>query len=349
MQTLMEKEIFEIPQVIKNCIDYNEAAVKKIKDYLSNNKIRFILVAARGTSDHAGLFFKYLIESQCGLPVVLAAPSVSTMYNSRYQTKESMVIGLSQSGMAEDVIEIVEDAKKNGAFTIGITNDCDSRLAVCAETHLYCNCGPEKSVAATKTFIAQMVLLTLLSGLINIDADDQDIRDKLMIVSDEIKRILSRKIEIYSKAELLKNMTECFTLARGYNYAIALESALKMQECAYVKAKSYSTADFMHGPIAMIDEGSTCFVYANEDIFSDELLDLAKRIKQYGAKLVAISDDDRINHISDIVIKLEKPIAQVMAPFYTAVVIQLFACGLSIAKGLNPDIPRNLKKVTITK
>lgn len=346
MQTLMEKEIFEIPKSIKVCIDYNQDMFNEIKMCIGEKDIKFIMIAARGTSDHAGEYFKYVAESTIGLPVILAAPSVTTMYNSQYKLEDALVIGISQSGMAADVIEVVENGNKSGALTIGITNNLESNLAKAVQKHLFCNCGEEKSVAATKTFVSQLTLLAKLAceikGECNID-------DEIKNAAQNINKILDKKDEIFSTARLFTGMKSCFTLSRGYNYPIAKESALKLQECTYVEAKSYSISDFMHGPIAMIDEQSNCFIYSNESRFSDELMTGIKMIKEYGAKVIVFSDDKKMLDFGDVSIEVIKSDTDMLSPFYMAVAIQLFACGLADAKGINPDKPRHLKKVTITK
>lgn len=346
MQTLMEKEIFEIPESIKSCLDYNRGMFDEIKECINKKEIKFIMIAARGTSDHAGEYFKYIAESTIGLPVILAAPSITTMYNSQYKLEDALVIGISQSGMAADVIEVVENGNKSGALTIGITNNLESNLAKAAQKHLFCNCGEEKSVAATKTFVSQLTLLAKLAceikGKCNID-------DEIKNTAENINIILEKKDEIFNTAKSFASMESCFTLSRGYNYPIAKESALKLQECTYVEAKSYSTSDFMHGPIAMIDEQSNCFIYSNESRFADELISSAKKIKEYGAKLIVFTNESKLLDLGDVSIEVPKADIDMLSPFYMAVAIQLFACGLSEAKGINPDMPRHLKKVTITK
>jgi len=346
MQSLMEKEIFEIPKSIASCIDYNQGIFDDIKRCIDEKSIKFIMIAARGTSDHAGEYFKYIVESQIGLPVILAAPSITTMYHSQYKLADALVVGISQSGMAADVIEVIENGNKSGALTIGITNNLYSNLAKAAQKHLYCNCGEEKSVAATKTFVSQLTLLAKLACVLK---GQCNIEDELQKAAQDIEEILNKKDEIYEIAKSFASMESCFTLSRGYNYPIAKESALKLQECTYVEAKSYSTSDFMHGPIAMIDDESNCFIYSNEDRFTEELVAGAKKIKEYGARVIVFSNNRDLLEIGDVSIEVTGASIDMISPFYMAVAIQLFACGLAKAKGINPDKPRHLKKVTITK
>lgn len=243
--------------------------------------------------------------------------------------------------MDADVIEVVMNGNKSGALTIGITNNMDSKLAKTVHKHLYCNCGEEKSVAATKTFVSQLTLLAKLACTLS---NDVKIDKKLEKVAEDIEKILKKKEEIFTAAKSFVNMESCFTLSRGYNYPIAKESALKLQECTYVEAKSYSTSDFMHGPIAMIDDESKCFIYLNESRFSEELITAAKKIKDYGAHIIVFSNERNLLEIGDTAIEIKVANIDMLSPFNMAVAIQLFACGLAKAKGVNPDAPRHLKK-----
>ncbi len=342
----MEKEILEVPGVLKKSLANNKPVFEQIRKVIDEKDIKFVMIAARGTSDHAGVYAKYAIESTLGIPVVLAAPSISTIYETQYKLDDAMVIGISQSGQATDVIRVLEDAKAKSAITISITNDENSKLANITDYHLFCNAGKEVSVAATKTFYAQLGILAELTSVMN-GYDDFD--ENMNNIISNIENILLRKNEIFKIATSLKEMKECFTLSRGYNYSIACESALKMQECAYVKAKVFSTADFQHGPIAMVDEGCHCFLYANEEKFLTEYKEIVAKLRDYGAYIIIVSDDSNLLKQADIAIEIPTQETQYLVPFYTTAIIQLLACGLSLAKGLNPDVPRNLKKITLTK
>lgn len=346
MQTIMEKEIFEQAQVLRECIPYNTDTFACIESAVKKREIDLVLIAARGTSDHAAVYGKYAIESLTGIPVALAAPSVSTVYGVPYRLKNALVIGISQSGEAADVASVIRDANMSGAPTIAITNEPDSTLTKEARHHLCCHAGKEISVAATKTFSAELLLLCKLAALLQPRADlDTAIRT----VDSGIRNVLALRDEIFAAAAGFREMEECFTLSRGYVYCIALEGALKMQECAYVRAKAFPLSDFMHGPISLIEEDTPCFLYGGGEPFREEYHTIADRLREYGARLVVFSEDDELLDKSDTAVRMPRASHELLQPIYYACAIQLFACGLAVAKGLNPDQPRHIQKVTITK
>ncbi len=346
MITLMEKEILEQAQILPSILKNNAEVYGRIAQDLKNKKIPFVIIAARGTSDNAAIFGKYAIEAATGIPVVLAAPSVSTVYSRPYKAADAMIIGISQSGEAADVLSVITDGKRNGALTLAITNNPASALACEAKYHLDCGVGAEISVAATKTFTAELLLLAGLMALLSPDADFGLGTSRL---AEDLKICIGLKDELFKLAYQHKHMEACFTLSRGYDYCIALESALKMQECAYVKSHAFSLADFMHGPISLIESDTHCFLFCRKGLFENEYIGLLERLRDIRARVTVFTDNVTIKSMADNVIEVPRPSHQVLSPIYFAVAAQLYACGLSLAKGLNPDCPRNLRKVTITK
>lgn len=341
----MLKEIFEQPDILQHVCSKNSDILLGISREIKKRNIKYAVIAARGTSDHAAIFGKYLIESTCHIPVALAAPSVVTAYRADISYKEALVIGISQSGEAKDVLEIIKQANATGAFTIAITNFTDSPLAKSAFAHLHCAAGIETSVAATKTFTSELYLLALLGAYIS---GSPELYGLLLAVPDKLHTILTKKDEIFELAKRYRFMKECFTLSRGYNYCIAMESALKLQECAYVLAKAYSISDFMHGPLAMIENDTPCLVFLESGIFTDEMAGFINRIKKMGADITTFTNDSKLMDLSDRFVRMPDCHA-LESPFFFACAAQMFACAVSMEKGLNPDEPRNLKKVTITK
>ncbi len=343
---LMWDEILEEPKTIERCINKNRQLISGIVGDIRSSEIDKIMIAARGTSDHAAVYAKYIMETTLGLPVALAAPSVFTVYHGKLKLDKTLVIGISQSGKAADVLEVIKSANRSGALTVSITNFSDSPLALEAKYHLDCSAGLERSVAATKTFLAQITLLAALTALWSGSAE---MLERLERMPQDIEKIISGSDEIAEKVQRYRYMEECFVLARGINYAIALESALKIQETCYVRAKAYATSDFYHGPYAMIEAGMPVFVFAPDGPSLNDVKEMIGRLKESGAELIVISDVEELRAQGDCSFSVPSAGSDVFSPFYNVVIAQMFACRLALAKGLNPDSPRSLSKVTITK
>jgi glucosamine--fructose-6-phosphate aminotransferase (isomerizing) len=280
-----------------------------------------------------------------GIPVSLAAPSVVTLYKGKIDYKGAMVIGITQSGMAEDVRLLIEEAKKQGALTLACTNDLSSPVAKEAEFHLFCAAGEEKSVAATKTFMAQLYLMALLTANL---AGDQKLMETLYGLPDNIEGLLSRAEEIVSVMKDFKHMDRCFILGRGFVYPIVREAALKMQETTYTLSYAYAISDFWHGPLAMVTKGTPVFLYSSGGAVLDDEIKMLDKLKGIGADITVITSDKAIADMADRAVMIPETEPAVM-PFYHVAVAQLFAYGLTRAKRLDPDNPRYLKKVTVTK
>lgn len=345
--TLMQQEIFQQPEVFKKSIDYNKKTLENLVQTLKSKDISNVYIAARGTSDHAGIYGKYLIESMVGIPAGLAAASTITLYGGKINFKNMLVIGISQSGAAADVLEVMRQAKNSGAVTLTITNTLGSPLAEVSDFHLYCDAGLEKSVAATKTFGSQ---LYLIANFVAMWAENDNLLADLKKIPDNIGKVLEKNSEISELAKRYRFMEECFVLSRGYNYPLAMEAALKIQETNYVRAKAYPISDFHHGPFAMVDEGTAVFMYVSGGNIKEDSKAMIEKLKNVGADICMISDDDELISYGTVSFKIPDTFgSDAIAAFYFAVFAQLFACDLTAIKGRNPDSPRGLNKVTITK
>lgn len=345
--TKMKKEIFEEPKGLEACYEYNKDTLEKLATKLRSSDIKCVYLAARGTSDHAGTYGKYLIESKIGVPVALAACSTVTLYGGKLNLKDTLVIGISQSGAAADVLEIMKNAKECGAITVTITNTLGSPLASAADYHLFCDVGLEESVAATKTFGAQLLLMGYLAGMW---ADDKAYLADLKKAPAMMQAVIDRDDEIIELVKRYRFMNEGFMLSRGVNYPLALEACLKTQETNYVKAKAYPISDFHHGPFAMIDEGMPVFFYMAKGPAYKDSLAMVEKLKGADADLCVISDCPEL--CKEGVVSFQIPDCNgddALASFAFAAFAQLFACNLTSVKGRNPDAPRGLKKVTVTK
>lgn len=246
--TKMEKEILEQPKVLASLKGVNEVTIKNLVSDIKQRDIRMVYFAARGTSDHASIYASYLISTYVGVPTALALPSVITAYDGKLCLKDALVIGVSQSGKAADVLAVMEKAKQCGALTIAVTNDLQSPMAQFGDYHLYCNAGLEESVAATKTFTSQMYVLAMLAA---VWGDNAAMLAKLDEVPGAVEQLLSYiPHDIEKIIQRYRYMENGFVLSRGTSMAIAFETMLKLQETNYVKMKGYAVSDFWHGPLA---------------------------------------------------------------------------------------------------
>jgi glucosamine--fructose-6-phosphate aminotransferase (isomerizing) len=346
----LEKEIREQPQVLRNVYSANAGVFEKLISELKTKQIDSIYFAARGTSDHACIYAQYLFGIYLGLPCALSTPSVISKYNGALQFNNTLVIGVSQSGKAEDVISTVKRANENNTITVAITNNSESPLAKEAKYHLYCNAGDENSIAATKTFTSQMYLLALLCALWSGNKELSQLLDKvpggvgdlLETIPGEIEKITARYADLKTG----------IVLARGLTYPIALEGALKVLETNHVKMKGYPISDFHHGPVAQVAENDFVIVLAAKGAVLDDAIEIIAKLKDIGADILVISDDSETvrNYVVNAQsLQIPDLGGDVVSPFLFAVVMQLFAQKLTIVKGIDPDVSKVIKKITITK
>ena len=355
-ETLMWKEINETPRIFSEIQGENKEVMAKLVKALKSSTATNFVAAARGTSNHALIYFKYLLEINSNYTVGLSAPSVLTLYKGKVNYKNSIIIGCSQSGKAEDVREVIKMGNEQGAITIGITNDKDSPIAKEAKFHLYCSAGEEKSVAATKTFSAELfLLLWLASEISNLKSDLK----QLKILSKEIETIMPRIDDLTTKyAEKFKNMKDGFVISRGITYSIALEATLKLQETCYIQMKGYPGSEFYHGPMAMVNKNTPVIIYAAQNdgdeemqsIFRADQIKCIEKMISLGAPVLLVTNDKlltgRFKKCNDALINF--PVSEEFTMFAFALFAQMFACKISCAIGNNPDSPRALSKVTIT-
>lgn len=355
--TIMWKEINETPRIFSEIQGCNADVMKQLVSAVKTSKATNFVAAARGTSDHALIFFKYALEINSNYTVGLSAPSVITLYKGKINYANSIVIGCSQSGRAADVLEVIRKGNEQGAITIAVTNDTESPMAKEAKFHLCCCAGQEISVAATKTFSSELFLLLWLASEL---ADNKELLLHLKHLDTEIASVMPKIDEQTTKyAEKFKDMKSGFVLSRGITYAIALEATLKLQETCYIQMKGYAGSDFYHGPMAMVNEETPCIIYCAQNNGGDEMQNLvrADQIKcidkmiSLNAPVLLVTNDNvlkgKFAKCNDAFIPFGVPEEIMM--FVFALFAQMFACKVSCAIGNNPDSPRALNKVTITK
>lgn len=340
----MLKEIAQQPTVLEKTIKAESKKLDKIGKFLLNRDVDLIVLVARGSSDNAALFGRYLLETTCGIPVSLSAPSVYTLYKSKLNLNRALVVGVSQSGEGSDINQVLENAKKYGAFTLGITNNSKSEITKIADETLLIQTGKEKSVAATKTYTGQMLHFYLLANALAKSSKRIDL-EKIPYFTDEALKLQPRIKEIAERYTFMEN---CVVVGRGLNYGNSFELALKLMETCYVVAERFSSADFFHGPLAIVERRFPMIMFAPKGVTKKSNIDLLKRLKDLNADSFTITNDDQIAKLSSRSIKMSVEIDEFLSPIPFVIPAQLFAALLSEAKGLNPDEPRSLSKVTKT-
>lgn len=344
---LMFSEIHEQPQAIREFIAQEQTRVWKLAEHWRQRRPRFIFIAARGTSDHAALYAKYLFETMNGIPMGLASPSIASIYQAKVDVEGALFIGISQSGEAADVISVMEQARKAGADTLAITNVADSELAQSAEHLIPLHAGPEKAVAATKTFTSTMAALLLLSAALG---DNQQLLSHLTYIPVLLNDVLTNAEEIISKVERFRFLEDCVVLGRSYNLATAYELALKLRETTYVRAQAYASPDFLHGPIATLYKGSPVFAFVNQGATLPSVIEVLEQVKSRGAEIIMIGNAPDALAMADVTfpVNTSLDVPEVISPFPGIVAGQIISQTLSLLKGIDPDAPRGLHKVTIT-
>ena len=271
----------------------------------------------------------------------------SQISGGKLDLSSQLVIGVSQSGKAADVLEVIKRGNDDGAITVAVTNDEDSPLAKEARYHLYCNAGEEKSVAATKTFTAQAMLLARIVERVT---GDRDLKAELDAAAGLAAESLTKETEIAAASKRFISDRDCYVLGRGMIYGLVLEASLKLQETTYIRSKSYASSDFHHGPFAVMDEGTKAILIAPNDESAADTLEMAKKLKSVKADVTLITNaTEKFAGLYNADITTGKSAGKYNSFFAFAPVVQLFACTLAAAKGMSPDNPRGLKKVTITK
>ena len=342
----LRKEIFEQPETLQRLLDTQTARIEHIARAIRQRDVDYVFLAARGTSDHAGLYAKYLWGILNQLPMALAAPSLFTVYGRPPALKNSLVVGISQSGQSPDIVSVVAEGRRQSAPTLAITNDPDSPLAQAAEFVIDIGAGTEEAVAATKTYTAQLLAIAMLSAALNEDADRMA---ALRRAPEWVAQALALDGTIERVAERYRYMEQCVVLGRGYNYATAFEWSLKLKELAYVVAEPYSSADFQHGPIAIVGRGFPVLAVAPSGaVYADMLALLRRLVGEHQAELLVISDEEEALALGRTSLRLPGGVPEWLNPVVSIVPAQLFCYHLTRAKGYDPEAPRGLSKVTLT-
>ena len=342
--SFMRREILEQPEALQRLLSVELDRVADLAAAARSREVSLLFLAARGTSDHAAVYAKYLVEILAGLPAALAAPSVFTLYGANVRLDHALVLGISQSGKAADAIEVLRRAREAGVLTGCVTNDPESPMAQTAEFPLCCRAGVEQSLPATKTYTTSLALVYALVAHL---AGRPELIDDLRRVPDWVAEVLRSEAQIAERAERYRYMDECVVLARGVNQCTALEAALKLSETSYLRAHPWSAADFQHGPIAVVGEGYPCLLFAPSGKGATAIETTVAEVEARDGELIVISDREDLLARAKTALPMPT-VPEFLSPLVAIVVLQLFAFHLARVKGRDPDHPRGLKKVTHT-
>ncbi len=342
----LHSEIFEQPERLASLLEKQKQTVIEIAKAIQSRDVQYAFLAARGTSDNAGRYANYLWGATNRLPLALATPSLFTYYQSPPRLQNALVVGVSQSGQSPDIVSVLEEGRRQNCLTLAITNIPDSPLAKAADFVLDIQAGPEKAVAATKTYTTELMAIAMLSAAL---ANSDEQWSQLASVSEWARYVLKLDEDIAQMTQRYRYMSQCVVLGRGFNYATAFEWALKLKELTYLIAEPYSSADFQHGPIAMVEGGFPVLAVAPKGKVHDSMKEMLTRLRRdKNAELVLISDDTDSLALAQSPIQLPPQIPEWLTPLVSIIPAQLFACHLTQVKGYDTEKPRNITKVTET-
>jgi glucosamine--fructose-6-phosphate aminotransferase (isomerizing) len=342
----LRDEIHQQPAVLARLLATQEPTVREVARAIARHDVSFAVVAARGTSDNAGLYAQYLWGNRNRLAVAMATPSLFTHYGTPPRLAGSLVVGISQSGQSPDIVGVLAEARRQGVPRLAITNDPASSLAREATWVIETCAGEERAVAATKTYTTQLVAVALLSTAL---AGDAEGAEALRRIPAAVEAALGLDEAIAGAVERYRGIARCVVLGRGFHYATACEWALKLEELTYVVAEPYSTADFRHGPMALVSpELAVLAAVPGGAVYADVLALLRAVAHERGADLVAISDQEEALSLARTPLRLPGGLPEWLAPIASIVPAQLFCYHLARAMGRDTEAPRGLSKVTKT-
>ena len=337
---IMASEIAETPKVFKSIFD-NKDAFNAVKDVLTEEKIQSVLILARGTSDNAAHYLKYLIETQIGLPVGLTSPSSVTVYGSELKYSNTLIVAISQSGQSPDLVKFATAARQANAYVIAMTNDSASPLATIAHNHFSLMAGPELAVAATKSYNAQLLVSYLLVAAWTgkqVNAEQ--------IISEATRLVQSPQL-VSPAVQAVSREKEVVILGRGFAYPNAREAALKVQETCKISVQGLSTADYLHGPISALTSDTQVFIAAPSHMPAPSITEATVKIRATTPRIFWIGNGGTPEG-EDIVLAGSNCDDEIASTMVDAIVLQRFALEFAVASGFDPDAPVGLSKVTLT-
>ena len=345
-ETFLYREIREQPETLQRLLDEAEGPAQELARAIDRRQITHVVIAARGTSDNAGRYAKYVLGARNGLQVALAAPSLFSIYRQPPRFHNALVLGISQSGKSPDIVSVLAEARRQGALTAVITNTPQSDMGRQGDVVIPIHAGAERAVAATKSYTGQLLAIAMLSAHLR---HEDDSISTLREAPAAVAHTLQMTDAIAAIAPRYRYMSHCVVVGRGYNYATAFETALKLKELTYTIVEPYSSADFLHGPLAMVERGFPVIVIAPAGKMTPVLRDFLQTVRQRRAEVIAVSDEETILQEARVPLTLPHTVPEWISPITAIVPGQLLALHLAWARDYDVDDPRAIQKVTETR
>lgn len=345
-ETLLYREIHEQPAALQRLLDAARAPVQELGRTIVARQITHVVIAARGTSDNAGRYAQYVLGARNRLQVALATPSLFSIYQKPPRFHNALVLGISQSGQSPDIVSVLAEARRQDALTAVITNSPQSDLGRQGDVVIPIHAGEERAVAATKSYTSQVLAVAMLSAQLN---GHGSALSSLYEVPQAVSATLRMNETIAAVAPRYRYMSHCVVIGRGYNYATAFETALKLKELTYTIVEPYSSADFLHGPLAMVERGFPVIVIAPSGKMTPILREFLKTVQQRRAEIIGISDEEAILQEARIPLRLPHTVPEWLSPITAIVPGQLLAMHLAWTRDYDVDDPRAIQKVTETR
>ncbi len=310
------REIHQQPAALSHLLTYAAEPVQALAQAILKRNISHVVIAARGTSDNAARYAKYVFGAMNGLTVALAAPSLFSLYGTPPRFKDALVLGISQSGKSPDIVAVLAEAKQQNALTAVITNSPDSDLAQQGDIVIDLGAGQELAVAATKTYTTELATVAMISAALKGDVSEGGLPagEALGQIPEAVSRSLAMIQTIARVTPRYRYMERCVVIGRGFNYATAFEMALKMKELTYTVVQPYSSADFLHGPMALIEQGFPVIVIAPSGALEHKMLEFMASLHRRRAETIAISDVEAILKQSRIPLRLPQSVPEWLSP-----------------------------------
>ena len=338
---VMLKEILEIPRMLSD-IEHSMQANSDVKNLFKTKEFQSVVILARGTSDNAAHYFKYLLETQLGLPVGLASPSAATMYPTKFNYQHTLLIAISQSGQSTDLITFAKAAKTGGGYLLSITNDEKSPLALLSDIHIPILAGPEIAVPATKSYVGQCMISYLLTMAWS---SNQSSYSEIKGAANETASESNNYKQFAAQIDLAKPI---YILGRGFSYPNAKEFALKLQETCLVPVQGMSSSDFLHGPIASLNPDAQVVFIAPAQLPKSSFGEAPDRVRAITGKVFWIGNPNQLVE-GDVLLQTPSLSSEITSCLVDAIAFQKVTHQLAVSNGLNPDSPQGLSKVTITR
>lgn len=344
----MWREVHEQPEIIRHVIDVNLPIIENICKEVDNRNISKVLLVGRGSSEHALLVGKYAFEIYTDKLTSMAYPSIITLLDGKLDLSDVLTIGVSQCGEAKDVYTVLEKCQNQGGIAVSVTNEHECLMRNVGNYYINCECGKETSFTAAKSYMSQMVITLLFAAVLS---HDEKVLEQIKKAPDIIEQSLCKNIEeqVKKSVPLFRNVQDILLLGRGFSYAVANETELKIMEASYTNAKAYSSCDYPHGPIATTNRFIPVIFFLTDEKTNDSTIKLVEKIKKdFSVSTLVVTNNEKYITMANEAVLLPKEAEGVAGVFGMVVFSQLFAYLLSLARGYNPDEPIGLSKTTVT-